>query len=88
MLHSVAYSLKVSNVEPEKQPLLANGSEQHSFLGNGRETDNGTTSVAREQILNKQEQTAASTERIGKRVPAATDTRMNGGVCAGRAEQL
>jgi hypothetical protein len=28
---------------------------QDSFLGNGRETNNGTTSVARQQILNKQQ---------------------------------
>jgi hypothetical protein len=48
--------------------------KQHSFLGNGRETDNGTTSVARQQILNKLEQTAVATERLGKHVPAATDT--------------
>jgi hypothetical protein len=27
--------LKARTVEPEKQPLLANGSEQHSFIGNG-----------------------------------------------------
>jgi hypothetical protein len=44
-------------VEPEKQPLLANGSETTFVLGNGRETDNGTTSVARQQIINKQEWT-------------------------------
>jgi hypothetical protein len=31
------------------------GLKQHSFLGNGRETNNGTTSVARQQILNKQQ---------------------------------
>jgi hypothetical protein len=36
--------------EPAKQPLLANGSEKHSFLGNGLERNNGTTSVARQQI--------------------------------------
>jgi hypothetical protein len=28
---------------------------KHLFLGNGRETNNGTTSVARQQIINKQE---------------------------------
>jgi hypothetical protein len=39
-------------MEPEKQPLLANGSET-LFLGNGRETDNGMTFFARQQILNK-----------------------------------
>jgi hypothetical protein len=61
--------------------------KQHSFLGNGRETDNGTTSLAREQILNKQEQTTASIVRIGKHVPAANNTRMNGGVYEGSAEE-
>jgi hypothetical protein len=42
----VEYLLKARTVEPEKQPLLANGSE--------------TTFVAR--------------QRLGKHVPAATDT--------------
>jgi hypothetical protein len=28
--------------------------KQYSFLGNGGETNNGTTSIARQQILNKQ----------------------------------
>jgi hypothetical protein len=52
----VAYLLKVKIVEPGKQPLLANASEkQHSFVGNGREADNGTTSVARQQILDKRQ---------------------------------
>jgi hypothetical protein len=55
-------------------PLLANGSEKHSFKGKGRQTDNGTTSVTRQQILNKQKLTAAARERLGKHVPAATDT--------------
>jgi hypothetical protein len=41
-------------VELEKQPLLANGPEIHLFLYNGRETGNGSTSVARQKILNKQ----------------------------------
>jgi hypothetical protein len=57
---TVAYLLKANDVEPEKQPLLANGSE--------------TTFVARQQIPNKQEQTAASWELLDKHVPAATDT--------------
>jgi hypothetical protein len=43
-----AYFLKARSVEPEKQPLLANGSETKFVSGNGRETDNGTTSVARQ----------------------------------------
>jgi hypothetical protein len=37
-------------------------------------TSNGTTSVAMWQILNKQEYTYAARERLGKHVPAATDT--------------
>jgi hypothetical protein len=48
--HIVAHLLKATTVEPEKQPLLANGSE---FLRNGPGTNNGTMSVARQQILNK-----------------------------------
>jgi hypothetical protein len=43
-----------------------------------------------QQILNKQEQTAAAKERLGKHVPAAADThtRMNGVIYACRAEEL
>jgi hypothetical protein len=45
-INNLAYFLKSRTVEPEKQPLLENGSEKkHSFLHNDRETDNGTTSV-------------------------------------------
>jgi hypothetical protein len=44
--------------------------KQHSFLGNGRETVNGTTSVATQQILNKQDEMAAARERFGEHVPA------------------
>jgi hypothetical protein len=40
--------------------------KQHSFLGNGCETDNGMMPVARQQILTKN----------SKYVPAAVDTRM------------
>jgi hypothetical protein len=54
--------------------LLANGSQKQSFLGNGGETDNGTTSVTRQQFLTKQEQTAAAMKQLGKHVPSATDT--------------
>jgi hypothetical protein len=46
-------------VEPEKQPLLANGSE--------------ITFVSRQHILNKQEYTTAAKEGLGKHVLAATD---------------
>jgi hypothetical protein len=59
-LYIVAYFLKARNVEPERRPLQAKGIE--------------TTSVSRQQILNKQEQTAVAKERLGKYVPAATDT--------------
>jgi hypothetical protein len=52
--------------------------EQHSFLGNGRETDNGTTSVARQHILNKQEYTDGARVRLGKYFPSATDTHATG----------
>jgi hypothetical protein len=46
----VAYLHKARTVEPEKQPLLGNGSEI-LFLDNGCETNNGTTSVAKQHIL-------------------------------------
>jgi hypothetical protein len=49
----VAYLLKARSVKPEKQPLLVNGSE--TTIGNGRETGNKTTFVARQHILNRQE---------------------------------
>jgi hypothetical protein len=67
-------------VGPEKQPLL----------GNGREADSGMTFVAGQKVINKQEQTAAARKRLGKRVPAATDTqtKMNGVVCMGLTEEL
>jgi hypothetical protein len=77
MLYSVkivAHLLKERSLEPEKQPLLANGSETIFVLDNGCETVNGTTLVASQQILNKQEYTAATRKRHGKDVPAATDT--------------
>jgi hypothetical protein len=72
----VAHLPKARTVRPEKQPLLANGSE--------------TTFIAGQQILNKQEQTVAVRKRFGKHVPAATDmhTRMNDVACAARVEQL
>jgi hypothetical protein len=39
-------------VELEREPLLASSSEkQRSFLGNGHETVNDTTSAVRQQIL-------------------------------------
>jgi hypothetical protein len=53
----VAYLLKARTVAPEKQPLLANGSET-TFVSTqiGRETNNGITSVSR-QILDKRKLT-------------------------------
>jgi hypothetical protein len=47
--------------------------KQHSFIGNGHKTNNGTMSVARRQIL-KQEQMATVREGFGKHIPAAMDT--------------
>jgi hypothetical protein len=73
--HIVAYLFKERTVEPEGWPLLANGSETTLFLGNGREMNNVTTSIARQQILNKQEHMADARERLGKHVPAAMDTQ-------------
>jgi hypothetical protein len=48
----VAYLLKA---KPEKQPLLANGSETTFVFGNGGKTINGTTFVARQQIHDKRQ---------------------------------
>jgi hypothetical protein len=59
-------------VEPEKQPLLASGSETTFASRQRPRKDNGT----------------AAWGRLGEHVPAATDTRMNGVVYAGRAEEL
>jgi hypothetical protein len=55
----MAYLVKARTAEPEKQPLLP---KQHLFLGNGCETNNGTTAAARERLV--------------KHVPAAMDTGM------------
>jgi hypothetical protein len=64
----VAYLLKLwSQRNGRCQPTAL---KRHLFLGNGSETDNGTTSVARQQILNKQEETAAAREWLGKDIPA------------------
>jgi hypothetical protein len=70
----VAYLPEARTVEPEKPPLLVNGSETTFVSFNVRETDNGTTPVAGQQILHKQEQGAVSRQRLGKHIPAATDT--------------
>jgi hypothetical protein len=42
--------------------------------GDSYETDNRMTSIARQQILNKHEQTAAARERLGEHVPVAKGT--------------
>jgi hypothetical protein len=82
----LAYLLKARTVEPEKRPLLMNGSEKYSFLRNGRKAANGTTPVARYHILDKQEYTAAARERLGKHFPPATEMhRKMNGVVFGRA---
>jgi hypothetical protein len=51
----VTYLLKARTVELRKQPLLGTALKQYSFLGKGRKTNSGTTSVARQQILNKKQ---------------------------------
>jgi hypothetical protein len=48
--------------------------KQHSFLGNSHEADDGTTSVAMQQILNKREYMAAAGKTLSKHVPVTTDT--------------
>jgi hypothetical protein len=54
MLNTVARLLKERTVKPEKQPLLANGSET-TFVSRQRPRNNGTKSVARQQILCKRQ---------------------------------
>jgi hypothetical protein len=44
------------------------------FLGSDRETNNETTSAARQQILNEEEYMASARERLDKHVPVAKDT--------------
>jgi hypothetical protein len=46
-----AYLLKARTVVPEKQPLLANGSET-TFVSRHRQQENNRTPVARQQVLN------------------------------------
>jgi hypothetical protein len=46
----------------------------YPFLGSDSETNNETTSAARQQILNEQEYMGAARERLGKHVPAAKYT--------------
>jgi hypothetical protein len=54
-MYILAYWLKTGTVEPERQPLLASGSEKKTFVSRQRrKTDNRTTSVAWNKILNKQ----------------------------------
>jgi hypothetical protein len=39
-------------------------------------------------MLNKQEQSTAAMERLGKHVPTEMDMKMNGVFCADQAEEL
>jgi hypothetical protein len=73
-IHIVAYLLKARTVEPEKQPW-------NMFVGNGHKTANRMMSVARQQILNKQEQMTTARERLSKHVPAATDMHVTDEWC-------
>jgi hypothetical protein len=60
--NTVAYFLDARTVESEKQPLLANGSET-TFVSRQWPRNKGTTSIASQQILNKNRR-ADSTQRI------------------------
>jgi hypothetical protein len=42
-------------------------------VGDGGETNKGTTSLSKQEILNKQEQKAAAREELGKHVQVAMD---------------
>jgi hypothetical protein len=53
-IYVAAYWLKERIVEPEKQPLLGNGSET-ALISRQRPRNRGITFVARQHILNKQE---------------------------------
>jgi hypothetical protein len=50
-LNIAACLLKARAGEPEKRPLLATALKQHSFVGNGHETNSETTFAARQHIL-------------------------------------
>jgi hypothetical protein len=55
IIYIVVYLFKATTVKPEKQPLLANGSET-TFVSRQRPRNKqGNTSVARQQILDKQQ---------------------------------
>jgi hypothetical protein len=58
------------------------------LLGSDLETDNKTTFIARQQILNKQQMSAAR-NRLGKHVLAVMDMQQRNGVFyMGHAEML
>jgi hypothetical protein len=80
------YLLKPRNVEPEKQPLLVNDSETTS-VSRQQQRNNGATSVARKQIINK---LLRSNSFSNKHVPMETieQQQKNGVSCAVRAEML
>jgi hypothetical protein len=50
-MNIMACLLKARTTEPEKQPLLENGSET-AFVSRQMPRNNGTTPVARQQIVN------------------------------------
>jgi hypothetical protein len=68
----MAYLVKTRTVEPEKQPLLANGSEATFVSGQRPRNTQRNDCVARQQILNKQDYTAAVRDWLAKHVLAET----------------
>jgi hypothetical protein len=68
----VTYLLEARTMQPEREPLLANGSEA-TYVSRKRPR-NRHRNDARCKAEDKQEQTAAARKWLGKHVPAATDT--------------
>jgi hypothetical protein len=84
----VAYKQELRNKRNSRCQRTA--LKQHSFLGNGRETDNGATSIDRQRILNKRDWKAATRERLGKHVLSRNGhyRKMNGVFYVVRADML
>jgi hypothetical protein len=81
----VAYLLKSKNYEARETAVASEWLWNNNlFFSNGRETHNGTMSVATKKILN----TGPLLWNGSVNVPAAKDTSVNGVICAGRAEEL
>jgi hypothetical protein len=85
--NTVVYLLKARTVEPQQQPLLVNDSETTFISSHGRETDDGTTSVATQKIVNRQPLLGNGLINKFQRQRICMQ-QMKGVVCAGCAVEL